>query len=109
MEFAAEVHSLKERFPARQGGELWKQLLRATMSVPANIAEGAGRRHRGEYLHFISIARGSLYEADSHLAIAVAMGLLTTEDVRRAEQLSLEVLKMLSKLILVLSNEPALM
>jgi four helix bundle protein len=106
MEFATEVGGLKKRFPPREGSELWKQLLRATMSVPANIAEGAGRRQRGDYLHFITIARGSLYEADSHLAMAVALGYVSADDIRRAEQLSLEVMRMLSKLLSVLSHSP---
>ena len=104
MEFAAEVHGMRKRFPPREGTELYKQLLRAAMSISANIAEGAGRMHRGEYLHFIAIARGSLMEADSHLAMAVAFGYLRLEDVRRAEELSLSILKMLTKLAGVLSR-----
>ena len=98
MQLAAEVHTLKRRFPVREGTELWRQLLRATMSVPANIAEGAGRMHRGDYLRFILIARGSLLEADTHLAMAVTFGYLRPEDIHRAESLSYEVLRMLTKL-----------
>lgn len=104
MEFAAEVHGLKRRFPARDGAELWRQLSRATMSVAANIAEGAGRMHRADCVRFLAIARGSLLEADTHLAMAVALGYLSTEEIRRAEQLSYEVLRMLSKLASVLSK-----
>jgi len=104
MELAAEVHALKRKFPAREGKELWNQLLRATMSVPSNIAEGAGRVHRGDYLRFLSIARGSLQEADTHLAMAVAFGYLSPDDIRRAESLSYEVLKMLTKLASVLAK-----
>jgi four helix bundle protein len=108
MEFAAEVHGLKKRFPPREGMDVWRQLLRAAMSIPSNIAEGAGRKHRGDYLRFISIARGSLLEADSHLAMAVAFGYLRLEDVRRAEELSIEVFKMLSKLASVLARDPSI-
>ena len=105
MEFAAEVHGLKRRFPKRDGTELWRQLSRSTMSVAANIAEGAGRMHSGDYVRFLAIARGSLLEADTHLAMAVALGYLRSEDVRRAEELSFEVLRMLSKLASVLAKQ----
>jgi four helix bundle protein len=105
MEYAAEVHALVKRFPAREGADLRRQLLRAAMSVSANIAEGAGRMHRGDYLRFISIARGSLMESDSHLAMAIAFGYVRLEDARRAEDLSMEVIRMLTKLAGVLARE----
>ncbi len=104
MEFVAEVHALKRKFPAREGKELWNQLLRAAMSVPSNIAEGAGRTSRGDYARFLSIARGSIQEADTHLAMAVAFGYLRPEDIHRAEALSYEVLRMLTKLASVLAK-----
>jgi len=56
---------------------LTNQMRRAAVSIPANIAEGAARSGDKEYLHFLSIARGSLSELDTHIQIAVMLGYLT--------------------------------
>ena len=47
------------------------QLNRAALSVSSNIAEGNGRVHRAEYAHHVSISRGSLFEVDSILYVAI--------------------------------------
>jgi four helix bundle protein len=55
------------------------QLRRAAVSVPSNIAEGAAGRSRAEYLRFLSIARSSLSEMDTHLVIAQRLGFMAPE------------------------------
>jgi four helix bundle protein len=82
------------------------QIERAAASIPANIAEGNGRYHRGDYLHHLSIASGSLAELESHLLLAQALERIDREPVHRALGLAREVGRMLGGLIRALRVAP---
>ena len=74
------------------------QIQRDAVSIPANIAEGHGREHLGDYLHHLSIANGSLMELETHILIAGRLAYLGTTDVERLLQQSGEVSRMLTGL-----------
>jgi four helix bundle protein len=75
------------------------QIQRAAVSIPANIAEGHGRKHTGDYLHHLSIARGSLLELETHFLIAVRLAYLQSNDIETIMGATDEVGRMISGLI----------
>jgi len=80
IELSVAIYQLTRSFPTEERFGLASQLRRASVSVPSNIAEGAGRGSRGEFLRFISIARGSLAELQTQLEIARRCGLCDSID-----------------------------
>ncbi len=64
------------RFPASERFGLTSQMRRAAVSIPANIAEGQGRRTRGEFLNQLSVAHGSLREVETYIQLAERLGML---------------------------------
>ena len=64
MRLAEDCYRLTRTFPKEELFGLTSQIRRASSRIPANIAEGYGRGHRGEYLQFLRIAQGSLNELE---------------------------------------------
>jgi four helix bundle protein len=65
-----EVYRLTKSFPTEEKYGLRAQINRSAVSVPANIAEGVGRKYPNEAIHFFFISRGSLYELETLLEIS---------------------------------------
>jgi four helix bundle protein len=98
MDLVVESYRLAELLPPRERFGLAAQIRRAATSVPANIAEGYGRLRRGEYLHHVSIARGSLKELETHVAIAERLGYFAASELARFAELCDFVSRMLTRL-----------
>ena len=79
MDLVVSVYRATESFPKAEVYGLTSQIRRAVTSIPANIAEGQGRRLTKEFLYFLANARGSLWELDTHLESAQRLGFLSLE------------------------------
>ena len=97
MQLSKQVYRLIERFPATEKYALSDQVRRAVVSVPSNIAEGCGRTSNRDYAHFLSIARGSLYEVITQLEMAKEFGYL--ESIDEVGSLAMEISRMLTTLM----------
>ncbi|HZG51052.1 MAG TPA: four helix bundle protein [Pyrinomonadaceae bacterium] len=73
MKLVVAVYKLSKNFPKEELYGLTSQLRRAAVSIPANIAEGQGRRSKTEFKQFLGHARGSLLEPDTHLELALRL------------------------------------
>jgi len=105
MDLVVICYRITSAFPKDELFGLTSQLKRAAVSVPANIAEGHGRATRGEYIHFLGIAQGSLRETETHLLIAERLKFTDPEQLQIARLQIEQVSKMLSSLISKLRNK----
>lgn len=99
VEASLEVYRLTAAFPVEERFGLTIQLRRASVSVPSNIAEGYGRGTKSDYLRFLRVARGSLYEVETQLLIAARLGFLSEDGRAAIEQQLKECGRMLAALI----------
>lgn len=78
---------------------LTSQLRRCAISIPSNIAEGYGRHSTQDYIRFLQIATGSLYELQTQVEISMNLEYLGQSEAERIYSLSREMERMLSSLI----------
>ena len=78
-ELVLAIYRLTDSFPDREKFGLSHQMRRAAVSIPANIAEGFGKRSRAEKARFLNIAEGSLEECRYYLILTQDLGYGKTE------------------------------
>ena len=98
MDLTIEVYSLVKHLPKEETYALSDQMRRAVVSVPSNIAEGQGRTSDKEYVHFLSMARGSLWELMTQLEICERLYYLDKTQTLLSRSLITEISKMLNAL-----------
>jgi four helix bundle protein len=70
MDIAVDIYKASARFPGEERFGLTSQMRRSGVSVPSNVAEGAGRNTKKEFINFLHIAQGSLSELDTQLELS---------------------------------------
>jgi four helix bundle protein len=103
IELSVLVYRLSMQFPREETYRLSNQMRRAAVSIPSNIAEGAGRLNTREYKQYLGVARGSSFELQTRLTIARELGFGDAEQLRRAETTCDEIGKMLFGVIRTLT------
>ena len=74
-----EIYKRTAAFPKTEIYGLAQQMRRAAVSIPSNIAEGYGRRHKLEYKQFMSIAYGSLSELETQYLLAIDLNYIKAD------------------------------
>ena len=98
MALVVESYSVTRLLPKSESYGLIGQIQRAAVSIPANIAEGHGREHLGDYVRHLSFANGSLMELETHFLIAIELAYVTREQTVTAMSMASEVGRMLTGL-----------
>ena len=103
MGLAVEVYGLIRSFPVEERFSLSDQMRRCAVSIPSNIAEGAARASKKEFIQYLYIALGSASELDTQIQIAQRVGYI--QDVASLRQDILAVKKMINSLITSLKRQ----
>ncbi len=102
-QFALEIYLCTQGFPAEERFGLKSQLRKSASSVPTNIAEGCGRSSEKDFARFLSIAAGSISEAEYQVLLAQDLGYITTEVHHQLDAQANEIKRMLNSFIRTLS------
>jgi four helix bundle protein len=72
-----KIYSISQAFPKEETYGLQQQIRRCAISVPSNIAEGIGRNHNKDTVQFLYVAKGSLYEMETQLYLAMDLNYIS--------------------------------
>ena len=79
MEIAVDVYTITSILPTDEKFNLIQQIKKCAVSIPSNIAEGAGRNHDKEFIQFLGMANGSTFELITQLILAKKLNLVKDE------------------------------
>jgi four helix bundle protein len=99
MTLVTAIYQATRRFPKEEIYGLSSQLRRAAVSLPSNIAEGHGRNSTRDYVHFLAIATGSLYELQTQIMISFNLGYLDKPLFQALDESAREIERMIGSLV----------
>ena len=100
LNFVTEIYKVTAEFPADEKFGLVSQMRRAAVSIPSNIAEGAARNSKKEFINFLHIAQGSSAELETQIFISQNLNFISKDEAGPL----LEELEEISKMIIGLQN-----
>jgi len=99
MVLAKDVYKITKCYPKGEIYGLTSQIRRAAVSIPCNIAEGWGRKSKGDFIRFLAVARGSAAEPETVILLSSEIGILSKDQSEPFLQNLTEIRKMLNALI----------
>jgi four helix bundle protein len=105
MDLAEKCYLVTRNFPKEELYGMISQIRRASASIPANVAEGHGRKSRKEYIQFLYISQGSLKELETHLILSKRVKLSSSDDINSLLNQCESLGRLLSALIRALENK----
>jgi len=94
IELTKTIYVLVSELPSDEKYGLVSQIKRSAVSIPSNIAEGAGRNSNKEFKYFMSVANGSAYELQTQLILVIELNLISKDKVQPLIDLCIEIQKM---------------
>jgi four helix bundle protein len=98
IDLAVEVYQITEKLPKEERYGLISQINRCVVSIPSNIAEGAGRNTKKDFDNFLGISLGSSFELDTQLVISNRLGYVSSDDFEKIESELEHIQNMIAKL-----------
>jgi four helix bundle protein len=99
MVLVTDIYAITKKYPAFEQFTLISQTRRSAISVPSNIAEGYGKNLTSDYIRFLRVSCGSLYELQTQVEIAANLNYIPRKDFEAACKMSNEIAKMIGGLI----------
>lgn len=99
IDLVEQIYKFTKQFPKEELYGITNQMRRCAVSIPANIAEGSGRKNKAEFIQFLHIALGSASELETHLIISQRLGFLSSNSYDEIMNALNEIIKMICGLI----------
>lgn len=99
MVFVTDIYKLTRSFPKDEQFGIVSQMRRCSIWIPSNIAEGYGRNSTGDYMRFLQIAMGSIFEIQTQIQISLNLGFINSEEYCKTYESCREIERMSSALL----------
>lgn len=94
MDLVVEIYQLTGGFPSDEKFGLISQIRRCAVSIPSNIAEGAGRNHNTEFRQFLGVATASSFELETQLILAQRLDMVENKAITSSLEKLTQIQKM---------------